>query len=84
MEPGLNRGTTFTAQERASPGLEALRPAAVGALEEQAKRGYEECAAQPTDLAKNDYLAALHDRNEVLYSLKRPITDSHRSRTRND
>jgi malate dehydrogenase (oxaloacetate-decarboxylating) len=36
-------------------------------LEDQAKRSYEQYSAQPTDLAKNGFLAALHDRNEVLY-----------------
>ncbi len=42
-------------------------PAGVLSLEEQAKRSYQQYDAQPTDLAKNDFLAALHDRNEVLY-----------------
>jgi hypothetical protein len=62
-EPGLNRGTAFTARERA--GLEGLLSAAVLAPKDQAKRAYEECAAQPTDRARNGYLAAPHDRKEV-------------------
>jgi malate dehydrogenase (oxaloacetate-decarboxylating) len=66
-DPRLNRGTAFTAEERSALGLEGLLPAAVLSLEEQAKRSYEQYVAQPTDLAKNDFLAALHDRNEVLY-----------------
>ena len=66
-DPQLNHGTAFTAEERSALGLEGLLPAAVLSLEEQARRSYEQYRAQPTDLAKNDFLAALHDRNEVLY-----------------
>jgi malate dehydrogenase (oxaloacetate-decarboxylating) len=66
-DPRLNRGTAFTVQERSALGLEGLLPAAVQSLEEQATRSYEQYLAQPTDLAKNEFLAALHDRNEVLY-----------------
>jgi malate dehydrogenase (oxaloacetate-decarboxylating) len=66
-DPRLNRGTAFSVEERAALGLDGLLPAAVLSLDEQAARSYEQYGAQPTDLAKNDFLAALHDRNEVLY-----------------
>jgi malate dehydrogenase (oxaloacetate-decarboxylating) len=66
-DPRYNRGTAFTVEERSALGLEGLLPAAVLSLEEQAVRSYEQYLAQPTDLAKNDFLGALHDRNEVLY-----------------
>jgi malate dehydrogenase (oxaloacetate-decarboxylating) len=66
-DPRFNRGTAFTLEERPALGLEGLLPAAVLSLDQQAKRSYEQYLAQPTDLAKNDFLAALHDRNEVLY-----------------
>jgi malate dehydrogenase (oxaloacetate-decarboxylating) len=66
-DPRLNRGTAFTAKERSALGLEGLLPAAVMSLDEQARRSYEQYCAQSTDLGKNDFLAALHDRNEVLY-----------------
>jgi malate dehydrogenase (oxaloacetate-decarboxylating) len=66
-DPRLNRGTAFTLSERGALGLTGLLPAGVLSLEEQANRSYEQYRAQPTDLAKNDFLAALHDRNEVLY-----------------
>jgi malate dehydrogenase (oxaloacetate-decarboxylating) len=66
-DPRFNEGTAFTAEERSALGLRGLLPAAVLSLEQQAKRSYEQYLAQPTDLAKNDFLAALHDRNEVLY-----------------
>ena len=36
-------------------------------LGQQCERAYEQYQAQPTDLARNSFLAALHDRNEVLY-----------------
>src|SRR5262245_20437312 len=66
-EPRYNRGTAFTLEERRALGLEGLLPSGVQTLEEQAKRAYEQYQAQPTNLAKNEFLAALHDRNEVLY-----------------
>ncbi len=66
-DPRLNRGTAFTEAERSALGLRGLLPAGVQTLEEQLERTYEQYKAQPTDLAKNDFLAALHDRNEVLY-----------------
>jgi malate dehydrogenase (oxaloacetate-decarboxylating) len=66
-DPRINRGTAFTADERSALGLEGLLPAAVLSLDEQAARSYDQYRAQPTDLARNDFLAALHDRNEVLY-----------------
>ncbi|HYZ30264.1 MAG TPA: NAD-dependent malic enzyme [Thermoleophilaceae bacterium] len=65
--PRLNHGTAFTPEEREALGLEGLLPAGVLTLEDQAQRSYEQYSAQPTDLAKNSFLAALHDRNEVLY-----------------
>jgi malate dehydrogenase (oxaloacetate-decarboxylating) len=63
----LNRGTAFTPDERSALGLQGLLPASVLSLDAQAKRSYEQYGAEPTDLAKNDFLAALHDRNQVLY-----------------
>ena len=66
-DPRLNRGSAFTAEERSTLGLQGLLPAAVMSLEQQAMRSYEQYSAQPTELAKNTFLAALHDRNEVLY-----------------
>jgi malate dehydrogenase (oxaloacetate-decarboxylating) len=66
-DPHLNRGTAFTHEERNALGITGLLPPGVQSLEGQARRSYEQYSAQPTDLAKNDFLAALHDRNEVLY-----------------
>ncbi|HXN00395.1 MAG TPA: NAD-dependent malic enzyme [Candidatus Dormibacteraeota bacterium] len=66
-EPLLNKGTAFSLEERASLGLNGLLPPQVKTLEEQAVRAYEQYRRQPDDLAKNVYLTALHDRNEVLF-----------------
>jgi malate dehydrogenase (oxaloacetate-decarboxylating) len=66
-DPRYNRDTAFTLEERAALGLEGLLPAAVQSLEEQAEPSYEQYRAQPTDPARNEFLAALHDRNTVLY-----------------
>lgn len=63
----LNRGTTFTPEERQALGLVGLLPSAVTTLDEQARRAYAQYQRQPTDLAKNVYLTALQDRNEVLF-----------------
>ncbi|MGW5653520.1 NAD-dependent malic enzyme [Streptomyces humi] len=66
-QPRLNRGTAFTPEERRELGLTGLVPPAVLTLEQQAERAYQQYAAQPTDLAKNVNLTALHDRNQVLF-----------------
>jgi malate dehydrogenase (oxaloacetate-decarboxylating) len=66
-DPSYNRGTAFTLEEREVLGLKGLLPPAVLSLAQQCERAYEQYQAQPTDLARNSFLAALHDRNEVLY-----------------
>ncbi len=66
-DPRYNRGTAFTREERLAFGLEGLLPPGVLSLEEQMERSYEQYCAQPTDLARNEFLAGLHDRNEILY-----------------
>jgi malate dehydrogenase (oxaloacetate-decarboxylating) len=66
-EPRINKGTGFTPDEREALGLVGLMPYKVFSLEEQAERSYDQYSAQPTDLARNVFLTALHDRNEVLF-----------------
>ncbi|MDP9418643.1 MAG: NAD-dependent malic enzyme [Actinomycetota bacterium] len=65
--PLLNKGTAFTPEERVALGLDGLLPPAVLTVDEQARRAYGQYRAQPDNLAKNVYLTALHDRNEVLF-----------------
>src|SRR5262245_50658086 len=65
--PLLNRDTAFTPDERKHLGLVGLLSSAVTTVDEQAKRAYTQYQRQPTDLAKNVFLTALQDRNEVLF-----------------
>ncbi|HEV8626525.1 MAG TPA: NAD-dependent malic enzyme, partial [Acidimicrobiia bacterium] len=66
-DPRINKGTGFSAEEREALGLTGLMPYKVFTLEQQAARSYAQYSAQPTPLAKNVFLTALHDRNEVLF-----------------
>jgi hypothetical protein len=65
--PLLNRGTAFTPEERRALGLTGLLPSGVSTIEGQLRRVYAQYRRQPTELAKNVYLANLRDRNEVLF-----------------
>jgi malate dehydrogenase (oxaloacetate-decarboxylating) len=65
--PLLNRGTAFSLEERKALGLTGLLPSAVSTMEAQLRRVYGQYQRPPDDLAKNGYLAALRDRNEVLF-----------------
>jgi malic enzyme len=67
INPFTNKGSAFTLDERRGLGLEGLLPRAVSTLEQQAQRCYEHFSAKSSDLEKFIYLAALQDRNEVLY-----------------
>jgi malate dehydrogenase (oxaloacetate-decarboxylating) len=66
-DPRLNRGTAFTDEERRGLDLVGLLPPRTLDLDQQATRAYAQYCVQPSDLAKNVYLTALHDRNEVLF-----------------
>lgn len=66
-DPVLNRGTAFTIEERKQLDLLGLLPSAVTTPNEQVKRSYAQYQQQPDDLRKNIFLAALQDRNEVLF-----------------
>ena len=65
--PILNRGTAFTEAERWALGLVGLLPTGVSSMEAQARRTYGQYRSQPDALARHLYLAALRDRNEVLF-----------------
>ncbi len=66
-DPRINKGTAFNAAERQELGLVGIMPPRILRLDEQAVRSYEQFRKQPTDLAKNVFLTALHDRNDVLF-----------------
>ncbi|MEA2147101.1 MAG: hypothetical protein QOG59_2688 [Solirubrobacteraceae bacterium] len=66
-DPRFNRGTAFTAKERAALGLDGLLPAAVLSLDQHAQRSYDQYRAEPNALARHTFLAAVRHRNEVLF-----------------
>jgi malate dehydrogenase (oxaloacetate-decarboxylating)(NADP+) len=66
-DPALNKGTAFTADERAALGLEGLLPARVYTLEEQVTLVLENLRRLPTPLEKYVALEGLHNRNETLF-----------------
>ena len=65
--PEINKGTAFPIAERQALELTGLLPSAILTIEQQAQRAYQLYLRQPDELAKNDFLTALHDRNETLF-----------------
>ena len=65
--PLYNRGTAFTHDDREKLGLTGLLPPAVNTIEQQAERMRESIDNKGEDLEKYIGLAALQDRNEVLF-----------------
>ncbi|WP_163933952.1 NAD-dependent malic enzyme [Paraferrimonas sp. SM1919] len=65
--PLLNKGSAFTATERASFNLEGLLPQAIETIEEQAARAYQQYASFERDLDKHIYLRNIQDTNETLF-----------------
>ncbi|WP_163997611.1 NAD-dependent malic enzyme [Pyxidicoccus caerfyrddinensis] len=65
--PLLNKGTSFTREEREAFGLLGLLPTHVSSLEEQVTRAYANFKSFKTDLEKHVFLRALQDRSEVLF-----------------
>jgi len=67
LDPATNKGTAFPLEEREALGLLGLLPPALCTIEQQLERVYENFRAAPDPIAKHVFLAALHDRNEVLF-----------------
>lgn len=65
--PMINQGTAFRHATREALGISGLLPPGITSMNSQLKKVYEQYREQPTALAKNNYLEAMHDRNEVLY-----------------
>ncbi|HEU4381969.1 MAG TPA: NAD-dependent malic enzyme [Anaeromyxobacteraceae bacterium] len=65
--PMFNKGTAFTREERAALGLEGILPDAVSTLEQQEARVYRNIMRKEDPLERYIGLAALQDRNEVLF-----------------
>lgn len=67
INPRLNKGSAFTAQERDDLGIEGLLPAHIATLEEQIARVHEAFLAQGDHLQQYIHLRSLQDRNETLF-----------------
>ncbi|MEU9268458.1 NAD-dependent malic enzyme [Streptomyces sp. NPDC048251] len=66
-DPLHNKGTAFSATERAEFGLDGLLPAAVETLDDQADRAYAAFVGYDKPLNRHIYLRQLQDTNEVLF-----------------
>lgn len=67
LDPLINKGTAFTAQERDELDLHGLLPPAVYNIHQQLDRAYENFLRQSPDIEKYIYLTNLLDRNETLF-----------------
>jgi malate dehydrogenase (oxaloacetate-decarboxylating) len=65
--PPLNKGSAFTAEERARLHLRGKLPMRVESMEEQVTRHYAQYLEQGSDLGKNVYLNNIHDLNSTLF-----------------
>ena len=66
-QPGLNKGTAFTEEERDLFRLHGLLPPHVGTLEDQAERRIKVLRAFETDFERYAFLRDLQDTNETLF-----------------
>ena len=65
--PFLNKGTSYTADERVRLELDGLLPPRVESIEEQAARVVENVRAKSEPLERYRYLSALRSENETLF-----------------
>lgn len=65
--PLLNKGSAFSAKERASFNLNGLLPPRYESIEEQVERAYLQYKSFDDSLNKHIYLRAIHDNNETLF-----------------
>ena len=67
-DPGLNKGTAFTKEEREALDLTGILPPVVTTdMEPQLVRAYEAYSKCPSDLEKHIYMWRLHDNNVTLF-----------------
>lgn len=66
-DPGLNKGTAFTDDERHVLGLTGLLPDSIETIDQQLVRTGREFERLHDDLERHVYLRALQDHNEVLF-----------------
>ena len=67
QNPGLNKGTAFSAAERDALGLKGLLPPHVCSQVEQVSRVLGNLRRLDNPLEKYIFLTSLHDRNEALF-----------------
>ena len=65
--PLLNKGSAFTAEERANFNLTGLLPPRYETIEEQVVRCYQQYLSFDTHINKHIYLRAIQDKNETLF-----------------
>jgi malate dehydrogenase (oxaloacetate-decarboxylating) len=65
--PMFNKSTAFSREERLRFGLDGLLPSAVSTMDQQAARAYGNIARKTDPLERFIGLAALQDRNEILF-----------------
>jgi len=65
--PNLNHGTCFKAVDRINHHLEALLPAKMESIEEQAQRTYQQIMKRPTNMDKFFYLNSVKNSNTNLF-----------------
>ena len=63
----LNKGTAFTAEERANLKLNGLLPPRIETLEEQAEQVYRRYSSIESNIEKSVYINDIHDTNQVLF-----------------
>lgn len=66
-DPGLNKGTAFSDEERRAYGLVGLLPDSVETIDQQLTRTSREFERLHDDLERHVYLRALQDHNETLF-----------------
>lgn len=66
-QPVVNKGTSFTDEERQELGLDGLLPEEIATLPVQIKRAYKGFLLHESPIQKHIYLRALQDRNETLF-----------------
>ena len=66
-QPMYNKGSAFMPDERRVFALQGLLPPGVSTIEQQSRRVYENISRKNDPIEKYIGLAALHDRNEILF-----------------
>lgn len=67
INPMLNKGTSFSFEERTKLGLHGLIPPQISTIEQQVERRYRNFLQTPSDIGKYIFLKNLQNRNEVLF-----------------